>query len=630
MTDNTGHSESADANTGSQESYPNRCDLVLKGGITSGVVYPAAIAWFAQKYQLHQIGGTSAGAIAAGAAAAAQLGKVSGNCSDAFERLKRLPDDLGKVVDGKENRLFRMFRPTLAADRLFDTVTAAAGGGKIALLRVVGTAIRKYPLAVVLGVIPMLVGAAISPVSPSVLGCLLQILLFAVGLMLGVAIALLWTLLKDASAVLPRQGWGLCAGVRRDSQGNEDPAALSSWLQGYLNELAGLHAGDVLTFGHLWRGDGKAATGNIEPRARAISFKAMTTALNLQRPFIVPFETSDGRDLYFREDDLLDVLPRGVVAHMRRKADEVEQPKDADDRAKVARYRDEGYHRVPSPWDFPVVLAVRMSLSFPLLLSAVRFHKPDYSRDQEDHMQPLWFSDGGICSNLPVHLFDAPLPTHPTFTINLVEPNPEGRKQEDVFVPTNAQSGKEGPRNYFHETEGLAGVAAFLSTIVDSARNWVDNGQLRLPGYRERVGSVVVHPNEGGLNLSMPANVISTLSARGELVAQKLHDAFSQPIWTGESNGWDRHQWIRLRNQLGALSSYFGDIDAALKTLKRGLPDLQQMVTRHPGTNTAQDQSEAQKNALCDLLKALEKVMADPSLKAVIDKSEGELRIRPR
>jgi len=46
------------------------CDLVMKGGITSGVVYPHAICELAQTYRLKQIGGASAGAIAAAAAEA--------------------------------------------------------------------------------------------------------------------------------------------------------------------------------------------------------------------------------------------------------------------------------------------------------------------------------------------------------------------------------------------------------------------------------------------------------------------------------------------------------------------------------------------------------------------------------
>ena len=41
------------------------CDIVMKGGITSGVVYPLAAVELSTKYRFVNIGGTSAGAIAA-------------------------------------------------------------------------------------------------------------------------------------------------------------------------------------------------------------------------------------------------------------------------------------------------------------------------------------------------------------------------------------------------------------------------------------------------------------------------------------------------------------------------------------------------------------------------------------
>ena len=41
------------------------CDIVMKGGITSGVIYPLAVCELAGVYRLRNIGGTSAGAIAA-------------------------------------------------------------------------------------------------------------------------------------------------------------------------------------------------------------------------------------------------------------------------------------------------------------------------------------------------------------------------------------------------------------------------------------------------------------------------------------------------------------------------------------------------------------------------------------
>jgi len=49
---------------------PLMCDIVMKGGITSGVVYPGAIISLAKRYRFRSIGGTSAGAIAAAIAPA--------------------------------------------------------------------------------------------------------------------------------------------------------------------------------------------------------------------------------------------------------------------------------------------------------------------------------------------------------------------------------------------------------------------------------------------------------------------------------------------------------------------------------------------------------------------------------
>ena len=61
----------------SEEALPRRvCDIVLKGGITSGIVYPLALVKLAEKYRFSCIGGTSAGAIAAAACAAAEYGRA--------------------------------------------------------------------------------------------------------------------------------------------------------------------------------------------------------------------------------------------------------------------------------------------------------------------------------------------------------------------------------------------------------------------------------------------------------------------------------------------------------------------------------------------------------------------------
>ena len=83
--------------------HPTRaCDVVMKGGITSGVVYPHALCELAVTYRFSKIGGTSAGAIAAAAAAAAEHGRERRG----FEKLAALPAWIG---DG--DNLLGLFQP---------------------------------------------------------------------------------------------------------------------------------------------------------------------------------------------------------------------------------------------------------------------------------------------------------------------------------------------------------------------------------------------------------------------------------------------------------------------------------------------------------------------------------------
>ena len=41
------------------------CNVIMKGGITSGVIYPRALSEFAKTYRFRSLGGASAGAIGA-------------------------------------------------------------------------------------------------------------------------------------------------------------------------------------------------------------------------------------------------------------------------------------------------------------------------------------------------------------------------------------------------------------------------------------------------------------------------------------------------------------------------------------------------------------------------------------
>ena len=108
----------ADNNEGQSAALP-LCDLVMKGGISSGIVYPKLIARLARGYAFKNIGGTSAGAIAAAACAAAECGRQSGRQPAAFATLAGLPEELQAQEHGR-SRLARLFQPTAALQRHFE------------------------------------------------------------------------------------------------------------------------------------------------------------------------------------------------------------------------------------------------------------------------------------------------------------------------------------------------------------------------------------------------------------------------------------------------------------------------------------------------------------------------------
>ncbi|MFT3820447.1 MAG: patatin-like phospholipase family protein [Rubrivivax sp.] len=209
--------------------------------------------------------------------------------------------------------------------------------------------------------------------------------------------------------------------------------------------------------------------------------------------------------------------------------------------------------QLPSNADLPVVVAVRMSLSFPVLLSAVPLYAIDRSLHVAGKPKPaatkIWFSDGGIGSNMPLHFFDASLPGRPTFAVNLkgehplhpIDPEKRAREQGGrVYLPADNQGGQTQHWPEPHD-DGPAGLFRFLWQIVGTMQNWRDQIQFPYPGYRDRIVQVSQLKDEGGLNLNMPSAHISRLADAGEYAAELLDKRFR----TG--GGWDNHRDVRLR-----------------------------------------------------------------------------------
>ena len=151
-----------------------------------------------------------------------------------------------------------------------------------------------------------------------------------------------------------------------------------------------------------------------------------------------------------------------------------------------------------------------------------------------------WFTDGGFCSNFPVQLFDAAMPSRPTFAINLGrfsagdEPVADERRMSEW-----AHSNSSGLLPPFSElpTKGVGAVGGFASAALNTARNWPDNTQLDLPGYRDRIVRILQTKDEGGLNLFMDTTTLNRLAKRGAAAGEVITEQFLEPRYPPAAAG---------------------------------------------------------------------------------------------
>jgi predicted acylesterase/phospholipase RssA len=516
---------------GGASGNPTECDLVMKGGITSGVIYPLAAVELAKRYRFRSIGGASAGAIAAALTAAAELGRQRGRASFA---------ELETVARGLGARLRGLFQPSPRLAGLFDVLFAAVArrgpAGKVA--GVVAALARAYRSWTLLALLPPAALATYALLRWNAFAAIAAALLL--GLLLTAVWA--WRLGRDLLRSLPAHDYGLCTG--RTQPGAAGPA-LTDWLTDLLDDLAGVERGDAgergrpLTFGDL-------ETAGIELRA-------MTTCLTLGRPYSLPFES---RAFRFRADEMRRLFPERVVDWMARPrvesaADAAPLPESSDEappapEERSGTDREAGFLPLPTASDLPVVVAVRMSLSFPLLFAAVKLWARDYTREAytaRQTLRPVWFSDGGICSNFPIHFFDATWPTRPTFGITLEELG--AADEPRVYFPTSAAQG------ILRAFRRVSGTGSFLGAIFGTMRTWQDDLQSTLPGYRERIVHVALDESEGGLNLDMDPRTITELTDYGAAAGLYLRDDFD----------WAAHRWTRALSATRELADALDGID---------------------------------------------------------------------
>lgn len=617
------------------------CDLTMRGGVASAAVYPLAVCALAEHYVLRRIAGASAGSVNAAAAAAAELGRTAPDPAGPTQRPAVAPGFAGlaeavgwlageDVPDHTEQwRLTRMLQPTAATRapfRLIASLARTPAHTPAALLRRLTIAVIAPP-----GRAPKLVnlllwlgfalawagtmvtlvrgaraaGAGVASIAPTAVLLLVAFLLaagFTTWLTYG--LAMLRLLQREASdhfyGVVPgvappdtRVGVGSWLDRRAGIPVTGDVPPLVSWIADRLDDLAGIPGGDsrpALTFGDLWLGhtgerdaadSARLRAAAADPEQRVIDLRLVTTNLAQGRPQQLPFpaqhlaQRSGAPAFVFCETCLAGVLPLRVVVQMTKASPATESDHTCPRCDGVLR-------ELPDPWDLPVVAAVRMSMSTPMLLRAVPLYSIDLPRpgsrfdawgavEQAADGSPAtdqpaadaasvhthWFCDGAVTGDAPVHLFDRLLPRWPTFGFSL-ERFPQDSPHEALRLPAQDAAPTRSGWKPIH------GMTGFTGALIGSAVGWRDRVQADVPGFRGRIAQIR-HAGGGRASLFMPQDRILRLAMRGLHAGAALHDRFTGPDGgePGQTQT-DRYRWIRLRMALREYRAMSTDIAARL------------------------------------------------------------------
>jgi len=132
----------------------------------------------------------------------------------------------------------------------------------------------------------------------------------------------------------------------------EDETHLTPWIHRLLQQAAGLDS-RLLTFGDL--------------RGQEIDLRVITSNLSFASANELPFGKDD-EPVFFKQSEWETLFPEAVITHLLNSPACACKPNILDAARKL------GLKPLPDADHLPVIVAVRLSLSFPLLLSAVPLH----------------------------------------------------------------------------------------------------------------------------------------------------------------------------------------------------------------------------------------------------------------
>ena len=376
--------------------------------------------------------------------------------------------------------------------------------------------------------------------------------------MTALACARLWPQLQ----ALRTNSWGICTGRAQAPQPDQTPSekALIEWLHQGIQRAAGRERHDPpLTFSDLWavRRPGESADvhGHREPGIELLMF---STNVTLARPVVLP-STDRNTRLFFCRDEWSRFFPPTLLDALWEASTPYAPADDSDPPAS----NDNLHLRELPAGGMPVAVAARLSLSFPLLFSCIPVHAIDYEMPRaQRRLRRRLLTDGGLCTNFPIHLFDTAHPRWPTFGLML------GRRiaahdAEAVWLPDHHRAGRadnwsrgvpgagDGP-----EPGPVQGLLGLLGGMLTAALHWNDHLTSRLAPVRNRVLRIALRPGEGQLNIAMPGATILRMAheygtAGGRLLVRHFAGEHGQP-----SAVWREHLYVRAVSEIRMLGRH--------------------------------------------------------------------------
>ncbi len=635
------------------------CDLVMQGGVVDGVIYPGVLTELARRFRFQSIAGTSVGAIAASLAAASEFARRFGSDDGFNQVLRKIPQELAKPnpSDASQTKLRSLFQPDAKLQRLFlllvDVLSVTAAQRIPTLLRTFVQYYGRFLLvgALLFGALPLAMLAYFlltcqcnhMPTSALAAYLTVKIIVLVLVILLGAVIALAVALYRDYLALASNGGFGFCSGMSLDGGATE---GLVEWLHKGIQGAAKLPLSRPLCFEDLWSAPGGPRDAQGQPAPLSINLRMISTAVSHGRPYEFPIDPNSTR-LFFKLSEFKDYFPESVFNYLEKVAKPYEfqtsvpsatpgEPTDLtspdpnpDPNAQpIQAQADKQDFRELPIGELPILVAARLSMNFPVLFKSVPLWAIDEERGRFNKNAPVfrrvWFSDGGISSNFPIHFFDEALPSWPTFGVYLADQSRHHRYERAPGKPAKPQPPYWLPR--FH-TEGKfekwlpvfsnddedlppeqkskkmagklkqdAGFISYLGGIARTAKDWADNANLRTPGVRERV--VYVYKNgskdpskgeavqtHGGLNLKLPGKNIEELGyfngvAAGQALVRKfLGDSPTANKNLSASPGWLDHRWTRFNAYLNALQNHLAGFSQAAQAA-RATPTLAQQIAQ--------------------------------------------------